>query len=311
MLLGVTIPNVHETLAEAGTITALARRAEALGLDSVWVNDHVVIPSPAASAGTEREPAYAARYGEQRGQLLLEPLITLAYLAGATERIALGVSVYLLALRHPLLAAKQVVSLDALSGGRAILGVGVGWLEAEYEAVGVPFRQRGARTDDALEILKALCADDRATFEGRHHGVRDVEFLPKPVQLPHPPLWIGGRSEAAMRRAARLGDAWHPSHLTGEELRRVVPELHRACEAAGRAPGDVGVTTRRRLLRDGEASESEADRVLHGGPGRIAATIAELEEIGVTHLVVELPGATEQELLESLDWFGQEVLARA
>jgi alkanesulfonate monooxygenase SsuD/methylene tetrahydromethanopterin reductase-like flavin-dependent oxidoreductase (luciferase family) len=114
-----------------------------------------------------------------------------------------------------------------------------------------------------------------------------------------------------MRRAARLGDAWHPSHLTGEELRRAIPELRVACERAGRPPGAVGVTTRRRLLRDGAAPESERDRVLHGGPGRIAATIAELQELGVSHLVVEVPGSSEAELLENLDWFGGEVLARA
>jgi probable F420-dependent oxidoreductase len=308
MLIGVTIPNVHETLAEPGTITALARRAEALGLDSVWVNDHVVVPSPPAAT---TEASYATRYGEHRGQMLYEPLITLSYLAGATERIGLGVSVYLLGLRHPVLAAKQVVSLDALSGGRAILGVGVGWLEAEFEAVGIPFRQRGARTDDALQILKALCENDRASYDGRHHSIRDMEFLPKPAQRPHPPVWIGGRSDAAMRRAARFGDAWHPSHLTGAELRERIPALRAECERAGRAPEEVGVTTRRRLLRDGTAEESERDRVLQGGADGIAATIAELEEIGVTHLVVELPGATEQELLENLDWFGAEVLARA
>jgi probable F420-dependent oxidoreductase len=308
MLIGVTIPNVHETLAEPGTITALARRAEALGLDSLWVNDHVVVPSPPAST---TEASYATRYGEHRGQMLYEPLITLAYLAGATERITLGVSVYLLALRHPVLAAKQVVSLDALSGGRAILGVGVGWLEAEFEAVGIPYRQRGARTDDALQILKALCTGDRATYDGRHHSIRDMEFLPKPPQVPHPPVWIGGRSEAAMRRAARFGDAWHPSHLTGAELRERIPELHRECERAGRSPADVTVTTRRRLLRDGAVDETERDRVLQGGAEGIAATIAELEALGVTHLVVEVPGASEQEVLENLDWFGREALARA
>lgn len=305
MLLGVAVPNAHETLAVPETISAVARSAEQLGFDSVWTNDHVLIPgAPPAS-----EPAFAAHYGERRRQHLYEPLITLAYLAGRTERILLGTSVYLLPLRHPLLAAKQAVSVDGLSRGRLILGVGVGWLEGEFTAVDVPFRQRGARTDEALRILKELCARDRADFDGRHYRLDGVEFLPKPVQRPHPPVWIGGRSEAALRRAARFGDAWHPSHLTSDELRRRVPLLRAACEEAGRPPREVTVTSRRRLVVEG-GDPGDSDRTLHGGPQRIAETIAELEDAGVTHLVVEVPGDTEVEVLENLDWFGREVVAR-
>jgi probable F420-dependent oxidoreductase len=306
MLLGVAVPNAHETLAEPATISAVARAAERLGFDSLWANDHVLIPDAPAGEGT---PAYAARYAEQRRQRLYEPLITLAYLAGRTERILLGTSVYLLPLRHPLLAAKQVVSLDGLSRGRLVLGVGVGWLEGEFTTLGVPFRQRGSRTDEALRILGALCGEDRVDFDGRHYRLQGVEFLPKPVQRPRPPVWIGGRSDAALQRAARLGDAWHPSHLTCEELRRRVPELHAACEAAGRSPGAVTVTSRRRLVAPG-SDPGDRDRTLHGGPQEIAETLAELEDAGVTHLVVELPGTTEDELLEHLEWFGREVVAR-
>jgi probable F420-dependent oxidoreductase len=311
MQLGVAVPNAHETLAEPATIAAVAGLAERLGFDSLWVNDHVIIPDPAPSATGGAGPAYAARYGEQRRQSLYEPLITLAYLAGVTDRIRLGTSVYLLALRHPLLAAKQVVSLDALSRGRLILGIGVGWLPGEYAAVGVPWRQRGSRTDEALQILEALCEEDRADFDGRHHRLEGVEFLPKPVQRPHPPIWIGGRSEAAVRRAAHLGDAWHPSHFTCDELRRWVPVLRAECERAGRSPNDVAVTSRRRLVRPGAAAEQDApdpDRILEGNPEQIADTIAELEDVGVAHLIVEIPGSTESELLEHLDWFGRRVV---
>jgi probable F420-dependent oxidoreductase len=214
-----------------------------------------------------------------------------------TRRVLLGTSVYLLALRHPLLAAKQAVSLDRLSDGRLVLGVGVGWLESEFAALGVPYRQRGRRTDEAIAMLKTLCGPDSA------------DFLPKPVQRPHPPLWIGGRSDAALRRAARAGDAWHPSHLTVDELRRQIPALHAECERAGRPPDEVAVTTRCRLVLDPSATGADADRVLQGDAGAIAATVAELEQVGVAHLILELPGSSEGELLESLDWFGREVLA--
>jgi probable F420-dependent oxidoreductase len=294
--IGVTVPNIHEHLAEPEALCAIASAAERLGFASVWANDHVVIPG---AQGGSREPAYAARYGEQRGQRLLEPLVTLAFLAGGTDRILLGTSVYLLALRHPLLAAKQVVSLDVLSGGRVIFGVGVGWLEDEYAAVGVPFRRRGARTDEALATFAALCESD------------DAGFLPKPLQRPRPPVWIGGRSEAAMRRAARVGDAWHPSHLTVEELRRWVPELRRECERAGRAPGSVAVTTRRRLVRSGPVDEAEEGRVLEGDAGRIAGVLDELEEAGVSHIVVEVPGSTHEEVRGMLEWLGREVTPHA
>jgi probable F420-dependent oxidoreductase len=294
MRVGVTVPNVHETLAERTTIEAVGRMADDLGLDSVWCNDHLAIPGP--RDGGAAEPAYAAAYGEQRGQHIYEPLIVLAYLAAVTRRVTLGTSVYLLPLRNPLLAARQAVSLDRLSEGRLVLGVGVGWLEHEFAAVGVPYRERGRRTDEAIAVLKAMC------------GPGGAEFLPKPVQRPHPPLWIGGRSPAAVRRAARAGDAWHPSHLTVDELRRQIPELHAECERAGRSADDVAVTTRRKLVRGPSPADVEVDRVLQGDAGAIAATVAELEQVGVAHLIVELPGSSERELLESLDWFGREVL---
>jgi probable F420-dependent oxidoreductase len=291
MRIGVTVPNVHETLAERSTIEAVARTADELGFDSIWCNDHLSIPSAAGDGAAE--PAYAAAYGEQRGQSIYEPLIVLAYLAAVTRRVLLGTSVYLLPLRHPLVAARQAVSLDRLSGGRLVLGVGAGWLESEFAAVGVPYRQRGRRTDEAIAMLISLCGEDGA------------DFLPKPVQRPHPPLWIGGRSGAAVRRAARFGDAWHPSHLTVDELRRQIPELRVECERAGRPADEVTVTTRRKLVR----TPTDDGRVLQGDAGAIAATVAELGQVGVSHLIVELPGSTERELLEHLDWFGREVLA--
>ena len=291
MRIGVTVPNVHETLAERSTIEAVARMADELGFDSIWCNAHLAIPSAPGDGTAEAD--YAAAYGQQRGQSIYEPLIVLAYLAAVTRRVLLGTSVYLLPLRSPLLAARQAVSLDRLSEGRLTLGVGAGWLESEFTAVGVPYRQRGRRTDEAIAMLKSLCAEDGAGF------------LPKPVQRPHPPLWIGGRSDAAVRRAARTGDAWHPSHLTVDELRRQIPQLRAECERAGRSPDDVPVTTRRKLVR----TPTDDARVRQGDASAIAATGAELEQGGVSHLVVELPDSSEGELLENLDWFARDVLA--
>src|SRR3954466_4264809 len=187
MRIGVTVPNIHETLATPTTIEAVGRTADDLGLDSVWCNDHLAIPAARDDGGAEA--AYAAAYGEDRGQHIYEPLIVLAYLAAATRRVMLGTSVYLLALRHPLLAARPAVSPHrpsprrlgpGVGGGRLVLGVGVGWLESEFAALGVPYRERGRRTDDAIAVLKAACGPDGG------------EFLPKPAQRPQPPRWIGG-----------------------------------------------------------------------------------------------------------------------
>ena len=220
----------------------------------------------------------------------------LAYLAAVTRRVMLGTSVYLLPLRNPLLAAKQAVSLDRLSEDAWCSG----WASAGWRASS---RRSGCPTGSAA------AGPTRRSRCSRHCAVQDsAEFLPKPVQRPHPPLWIGGRSDAAVRRAARAGDAWHPSHLTVDELRRQIPQLHEECEragrSAGRGDGDDAPQARARI-----AHRRRGDRVLQGDAGAIAATVAELEQVGVSHLIVEIPGSSEGELLENLDWFGREVLA--
>src|SRR3954454_1827778 len=163
MRIGVTVPNIHETLAERATIEAVGRMAEDLGLDSLGCTARLAIP-PAPDASGGAEPAYAAAYGEDRGQRIYEPLIVLAYLAAVTRRVMLGTSVYLLPLRNPVVATPQGVTLDRLSEGRLVLGVGVGWLEHEFAAVGVPYRERGRRTDEAIAVLKAVCGPDGGEF---------------------------------------------------------------------------------------------------------------------------------------------------
>lgn len=305
MRIGVTVPNVHETLAEPATIEAVGRAADELGFDSIWVNDHVAIPSE--PTGADREPAFAAIYAEQRGQAVYEPLVTLAYLAAVTKRVLLGTSVYLLPLRHPVLSARQIATLDQLSGGRLVLGVGVGWLEGEFDAVAVSVHERGSRTDEAIAALELLWSERREPFEGRHYAFPALEFRPKPARPPRVPIWVGGRSDAAMRRAARIGDGWQPSHLTTDELRRRVPELRAECERIGRSPDEVVVATRRRLVL-GTDQSGDPERILRGGRDEIARTLAELESIGVGHMIIEVPGTSRDELLENLDWLGREVL---
>jgi probable F420-dependent oxidoreductase len=184
MRFGIHLPQFGRA-ASAEAIAAAARRAEELGFDDVWVSDHVVQP---ASQG------YPSPY-------LYDPLLTLAWAAAATERVGLGTSVLVAAQYHPLWLANATASLDALSGGRLRLAIGVGWSEAEFTALGQGFGNRGRRTDEILEVLDACWNDDPSSFQGEHYRFEDLRVLPKPA---HPiEIWIGGSSEPAYRRAGR------------------------------------------------------------------------------------------------------------
>ncbi len=181
----------------------VAIRAEALGFDSVWIGDHVAFHNPT-----------------------LDSLAALSYVAALTRRVRIGPCVYLLALRHPTIAAKLVASLDVLSGGRVVFGVGVGGeFPKEFEACGVPHRERGARVDEGIAVCRALWGPSPASFEGRFTRFTDVVVEPKPVQPGGPPIWIGGRSDAALRRAARVGDGWVAYLVTPERFRASLEKI--------------------------------------------------------------------------------------
>ncbi len=191
----------------------LVRRVEALGFDSVWCGDHVSFNLP-----------------------LYESLTLLASYASITRRLRLGSAVYLLALRPPAVAAKVTATLDALSEGRLIFGVGVGGENPkEFEACGVPHRERGARVSEAIEVVRALWRDTPATFKGRFTEFAGVSIDPKPVQKPGPPIWVGGRSDAALARAGRLGDGWVSYVVTPERYRQSLDKIRAAAAAHGRA----------------------------------------------------------------------------
>jgi probable F420-dependent oxidoreductase len=191
---------------------ALARRCEELGLDSIWTGDHVSFHNP-----------------------LYESLTLLAAYSGITRRIRLGSGVYLLALRHPTVVAKITSTLDALCGGRLIFGVGVGGENPrEFEACGVPHRERGARVTEGIDVVRTLWRDTPASFQGRFTRFDAVSIDPKPVQRPGPPIWVGGRSDAALARAGRQGDGWISYVVQPERYAQSLAKIHRAAEEAGR-----------------------------------------------------------------------------
>lgn len=214
------------------TMPAIARRAEVLGFESVWMPEHLVFP-------TKIESLYPyAKDGQppiNPATPLLDPLILLALIAGQTSRIRLGTNIYILPLRHPLTTARMAVTLDLISNGRLSFGVGAGWLREEFEAVGVPFDTRAGRMRECVRALHSLFHDDEPSFRGKYYEFGPVKFEPKPVQKPHPPLIFGGETEAALRRAADLGDGWYGVGHTPESAGARVRQLRSLLAERGRA----------------------------------------------------------------------------
>jgi probable F420-dependent oxidoreductase len=294
MQVGVWIPNCRH-LATPEIIRHTAVRAEQLGYDSVWVSDHVVVPN----ANVDRI-----------GEAIYDPLVTLAVAAGATSRVRLGTTVLIVPYRNAVVTAKMVSTLDALSGGRVVLGVGAGWMAEESAMLGVPFAERGAMTDEYLAAMRELWTSPAPSFAGRYTRFSGLHFEPKPVQKPHPPIWVGGHGRASLRRAAEIGTAWHPINRSPEELRAGRAELARLCEARGRAvPPAVALRNDLCVLRPGRPAGSSVrgGSVLVGEPTALIDQIAELAGCGVEHLVIEFLAADGPELDEQMALFAERV----
>ena len=280
---GVTLPN-YGPLANAETLRHLAQRAEQLGFDSIWVADHLVVPLETASLypfDARATPTPARLDGLVE---FYEPLITLAYLAAATTRLRLGVSVYVVPYRNPVVTAKLVATLDALSGGRVIFGVGVGWLREEFAAVGADARVRGRVTDEYLEVCRRLWRDEVASFDGAHYHLPPVRSGPKPAQRPWPPIWIGGNSAAARTRAVALGDGLHLIDVAVDDIAARAAQLETDLAAAGRPRAGFTLSLRK-------AVSGEALRDLRRQRDAYAAA-------GVEYLVVSPPRTTSRAALE-------------
>lgn len=286
MRLGIALPN-YGPLATPEALCRLAATAEDAGADGIWVSDHLVAPVDA------RSPYPYARGADARPGTLgvienfFEPLMTLAVLAGRTTRVRLGVSAYVMPYRHPIVTAKQVATLDALSGGRVVLAIGVGWLREEFEALGVPFERRGRRTEEYLAVCRALWAGGEARWDGELVRLPPVRTGPLPVQRPHPPVWIAGNSPAAIRRAARIGDGWHAIDLRADEIAPAVRRLRAAAAVAGRDPAAIGVSLRTSVAPDGPPG-----RPFSGGADAIRRDRDACAAAGVSDLVATVRGGT-------------------
>ena len=305
MKYGFTIPG-SGPLTEPQNMSAIARRGEELGYDFLVTPDHIVFPRRSSSVYPYNEQGVHPGFG---AGACLDQLTVLAFLAGQTSRLRLGTSVMIVPHRNPVVAAKALATLDVLSNGRVIVGIGAGWLREEFEALGLfPFEERGAVTDEYIRAFIELWTSDDPLFEGKYCRFANISFLPKPVQKPHPPIWVGGESRPAMRRVARLGNGWHPlsSNLgfplgRPEQLAGAIKRLASQTEKEGRDPGAIDIVFRIQsypLTQKGSAETSPAgERVpFSGDAGQVAADIRQYEEMGVTHLVVDFGGVASSAL---------------
>jgi probable F420-dependent oxidoreductase len=244
----------------------------------------------------------------------LETFSILGVLAGATERLRLVTSVLVLPYRNPVLTAKMVASLDVLSGGRLTLGIGAGWLKEEFEALNSPaFSARGAVTDEWIAIFKQLWSQSPASFDGRFYQYTDIRCEPFPVQKPHPPIWVGGHSRAALRRTARHGDGWHPvgavaaSPLPPQEMRAHLDTLKQLTEAEGRDFSALTISYKAPLYDTCIPSLDGSRRPFSGEPEEIAGDIRSFAAIGVQELIFDCRGQSITESIERLQWFATDV----
>jgi probable F420-dependent oxidoreductase len=289
--------DVPEFVSAAG-ITAMATAAEQAGFDAVFVTEHPFPGDTWLATG---------------GHHALDPFVALALVAGATERLRLQTNLVIAAYRNPFLLAKAIASLDAVSGGRTIIGIGAGYLEPEYAALGVDMAERNALTDEAITSMRAAWTGESVTLTGRHWRADANTMLPRPTQRPGPPIWIGGNSARAMRRAVELGDGWAPMLTTERSSSRVrswpmasvadlgarVVEAREHAAAVGRkAPFDVAFSPAGQVLEPGSRDSG----------ARLADHAAELADAGVTYLSAGVPGATLAEVLDNIAWFGADVL---
>jgi probable F420-dependent oxidoreductase len=264
------------------TAARVARAAEEAGYDSVWAGEHVVLPDP------QKPPSPVPPQTP-----MLDPAASLAFLAGQTRRVKLATGIIILPQRNPLVLAKELGSVDVVSGGRLICGVGAGYLKAEFQALGVSFQRKGPRTDEAIEVLRALWSQDAPTFRGEFWNFSGIQAKPLPVQKPHPPIVVGGHSPGAFRRAVRQGNGWFGFALDLDVTRRCVEGLEKAGSEVQRPASlgklEIGLTPSPALTLDRD-------------------TVRRYEDLGVERLVPIGRGRTADQLIADVEQTARAVL---
>jgi probable F420-dependent oxidoreductase len=283
--IGVHLPTTQPAAVTKDALVRFAQEAERRNVASLWVSDHVVIPY--------RREGYpmGGSFPIPPERPYLEPIVGLAAAAAVTATARLGCSVFILGHRHPVVMAKMLASLDALSGGRLIVGAGVGWWREELDILGIPFHERGRRGDEALRVFKALWTSDAPAFEGASVRFRDIGFEPRPLQRPHPPIWVGGSSDGALRRVVALGDGWHSDRKTPEAFAEALGRLRAFSEKAGRDPATIHLSLRFQL----------SEELLAKGPQAVIDILAAYGRLGLQHVLLEFRRDRHERMFEILD----------
>jgi probable F420-dependent oxidoreductase len=288
---GVVLPIWQLTVAEA---ESLATRAEALGLDGVFVPDHILA-----------KPATTQHYGGHWP----DPFSLLAYLAGRTRRIRLGASVIVLPYRNALVAAKAAATVDQASGGRFIFGVGVGWDEAEFVDLRLPFRERGRLSDDCIRAIKAAWASDMPEYKGEYVSFSGATFAPRPQQRPHPPIWVGGApggiSGPAVRRCAELGDAWHPLGLSLTDIEKGFAAVRDLASGKGRRDA-IGLAPRN-LLDLTDTPKGSGRAAFQGTVAEVVSDIRRVQALGAAWMTFDLPRSGVPAMVRAMERLAGEV----
>ena len=303
-------------LATARNIRLIAEKAEQLGYGYLTVSDHIVVPNAIASAYPYSETGeFPWSAGGDRD--CMEQFTLLAWIAAVTSRIRLLTSVAVIPHRNPLFMAKSIATTDQLSGGRVTLGCGAGWMREEFEALGLPpFEARGRVTNEYLEAMKILWTEDDPRYDGEFVEFADIGAEPQPLQKPHPPIWIGGESGPAIRRAVALGDAWYPFGSNPafrmdrlETYRERVALLHRTAEAAGRDPAGIGLAYNCAFHNEQEQSGLEGGRQsFTGQPEQRADDIRAFAEVGLQVMMVNVTSNDLNAMLDRMEAFAREVM---
>jgi probable F420-dependent oxidoreductase len=306
MRYGFYLPTRGQT-ATPEALETLVQRGEALGFSSVMIADHVVFPTTINS----RYPYTVSGAFPGQGDAL-EQLSLMAFVAGKTRTLRLVTSVMIVPHRNPVVTAKMLATIDVLSRGRVTVGVGVGWLREEFQALGAPdFDRRGAVSDEYIRIMKTLWTECPASFAGQFYRFESVQCLPAPVQKPHPPIWVGGHSRVALRRVARLGDGWHPVGanpavpLRPPELATLLDELRRLTETEGRDPSRLAISYKAPVYDPAQALDGRTGerRPFSGSTEEIESDIAAFAKLGVSEIVFDFRRERLEESLERIERF--------
>jgi len=301
---------VRGNLASHDGIDGIARHGERLGFVSATIADHIVFP-----VSVESKYPYDASGNHPSSGDAIEPLSLMAFAAGRTTTLRFVTSVLILPHRNPVLAAKMIASIDVLSQGRVTLGIGVGWLREEFEALdAADFDRRGAVSDEYLTIFKKLWSPGPVEHRGVYYSFPPLRCEPLPVQRPHPPIWVGGHSKAALRRTARFADGWHPlgtvatAELRPPEFSAMLDDLKRMTEAEDRDYADITIAFVARLHEASKPIDT-ADRMpFSGSAEQLVGDVEAYRKLGVSHLSFDFRAPTLSQALERMDWFAKEVM---